>query len=70
MGILVRRSQGNQVLFQANAQSPVFPEIKSLITKTIGIHDVIRSSLALFGGKNSNCICLRLGRASAGTSQQ
>ena len=46
MGLIVRRSQGNQVLFQANAQSPIFPEIKSLITKTVGIHDVIRSSLA------------------------
>jgi uncharacterized protein len=49
LGLIVRRSQGNQVLFQANAQSPVFPEIKSLITKTIGIHDVIRSSLASLG---------------------
>lgn len=49
MGIIVRRSQGNQVLFQANVQSPIFPEIKSLITKTVGIHDVIRSSLASLG---------------------
>ena len=45
----MRRSQGNQVLFQANAQSPIFPEIKSLITKTVGVHDVIRSSLAPLG---------------------
>jgi len=49
MGLVVRRSQGNQVLFQANTQSPIFPEIKSLITKTVGIHDVIRSSLASLG---------------------
>ena len=49
MGLIVRRSQGNQVLFQANAQSPIFPEIKSLITKTVGIHDVIRSSLTSLG---------------------
>jgi len=49
MGLIVRRSQGNQVLFQANAQSPIFPEIKSLITKTVGIHGVIRSSLASLG---------------------
>ena len=51
MGLIVRRSQGNQVLFQANAQSPIFPEIKSLITKTVGIHDVIRSSLASLGSE-------------------
>jgi predicted nucleotidyltransferase len=46
MGLIVRRAQGNQVLYQANARSPVFSEIKSLIAKTVGIHDVIRSALA------------------------
>lgn len=44
--LIVRRRQGNQVLYQANVRSPVFAEIKSLITKTAGIHDVIRSALA------------------------
>ena len=51
MGLIVRRSQGNQVLYQANSQSPIFPEIKSLITKTVGIHDAIRSALAPLGPK-------------------
>ncbi len=46
MGLIVRRVQGNQVLYRANAQSPIFKEIKSLITKTVGIHDAIRSALA------------------------
>jgi len=46
MGLIARRTQGNQVLYQANSQSPVFPEIKSLIAKTVGIHDAIRSALA------------------------
>lgn len=46
MGLIVRRAQGNQVLYQANSQSPIFSEIKSLVTKTVGIHDVIRSALA------------------------
>ena len=46
LGLLERKMQGNQVLFKANRQSPIFPEIKSLITKTIGMHDMIRSSLA------------------------
>jgi len=49
MGLVVRRAQGNQVLYQANSQSPIFSEIKSLITKTIGIHDVIRSALVTLG---------------------
>jgi uncharacterized protein len=46
MGLILRRAQGNQVLYQANEQSPIFSEIRSLITKTVGVHDVIRSALA------------------------
>jgi predicted nucleotidyltransferase len=49
LGLIVRRVQGNQVLYQANSQSPIFSEIKSLIAKTVGIHDVIRSALATLG---------------------
>jgi predicted nucleotidyltransferase len=48
MGLILRRTQGNQVLYQANSQNPIFPEIKGLINKTVGIHDVIRSSLETF----------------------
>lgn len=46
MGLILRKTQGNQVLYRANSQSPIFSEIKGLVTKTVGIHDVIRSSLA------------------------
>ena len=46
IGLILRKTQGNQVLYQANPQSPVFSEVKGLIAKTVGIHDVIRSSLA------------------------
>lgn len=49
MGLIVRRVQGNQVLYRANSQSPIFPEVKSLITKTVGVHDAIRSALASLG---------------------
>src|SRR5208282_4369401 len=49
MGLIVRRVQVNQVLYQANGQSPIFSEIKSLITKTVGIHDAIRSALVSLG---------------------
>src|ERR1039458_465625 len=51
MGLIVRRPQGNQVLYQANSQSPIFSEVKSLIAKTVGIHDVIRSALAPLGSE-------------------
>lgn len=46
LGLIVRKAQGNQVLYQANSQGPIFSEIKSLVTKTVGIHDVLRSALA------------------------
>ncbi len=51
MGLILRRTQGNQVLYRANAQSPIFAEIKSLITKTVGFHDAIRAALAPLGGE-------------------
>jgi uncharacterized protein len=51
MGLVLRRAQGNQVLYQANSQSPIFSEVKSLITKTVGIHDVIRSALVSLGSE-------------------
>jgi DNA-binding transcriptional ArsR family regulator len=46
MGLILRRVQGNQVLYRANKKSPIFPEIKRLITKTVGAHDAIRAALA------------------------
>lgn len=49
MGLILRRAQGNQVLFQANPLSPIFGEIKGLITKTVGIHDVLRAALIMLG---------------------
>jgi hypothetical protein len=51
LGLVVRRTQGNQVLYQANTQGPLFSEIKSLITKTVGVHDAIRSALAGLGSE-------------------
>src|SRR5207302_11202796 len=49
LGLLMRRNQGNQVLYQANSSSPIFPEIRSLIAKTVGVHDAVRSALIPFG---------------------
>jgi len=46
IGLIVRKAQGNQVLYQANSESPIFPEIRSLMVKTVGIHDAIRAALA------------------------
>jgi len=51
LGLLVRRVQGNQVRYQVNPQSPTFSEMKSLITKTVGVHEVIRSALLSLGSE-------------------
>ena len=44
-GLVTRRASGNQVLYSANEANPVFTEMKSLVTKTVGIHDVLLAAL-------------------------
>lgn len=50
-GLVVREPRGNQVWFRANPESPVYPEIKSLVAKTFGIADVLREALQPFARK-------------------
>jgi uncharacterized protein len=50
-GLILREPKGNQVWFQANPHSPVFPELKSLVAKTFGIADVVREALKPFARK-------------------
>ena len=45
-GILRRTVEGRQVYFQANRESPIYPELHALVSKTAGIVDVIREALA------------------------
>jgi predicted nucleotidyltransferase len=44
-GLLSVRKQGNQKHFQANSASPVFAELRSLVLKTSGLADVLRTAL-------------------------
>jgi predicted nucleotidyltransferase len=44
-GLVTRKIAAARTLYSANQDSPVFAEMKSLVTKTIGMHDVL--SLAL-----------------------
>ena len=44
-GLVTRRIEATRTLYSANRESPVFAEIKSVITKTIGMHDVLNSAL-------------------------
>jgi predicted nucleotidyltransferase len=44
--VITRMRVGSQVHYQANRQSPIFGELKSLIVKTAGVAEVLRDSLA------------------------
>jgi len=52
-GVILRAVKENQVLFQANPQCPIFDELKSLITKTAGVVDVLRAALEPMAGRIS-----------------
>ncbi len=53
IGLIVRTSSGNQVFYQANSSSPVFPEIRGLINKTVGTLGVLRSAFQLLSKRIS-----------------
>lgn len=44
-GLIVSRVEGNRKYFQANRQSPVFSELRSLMVKTAGIEDQLKKIL-------------------------
>lgn len=45
VGLLLRTTTGNQVFYQANQRNPVFPEMRALVSKTVGLFNVLRSAL-------------------------
>ena len=45
-GLVKKETRGNQTLYTANPASPIFAEIKSLVAKTVGMHDVLVEALA------------------------
>jgi len=45
-GLVRRKIVGMQIFYTANQESPVFAEIKSLIIKTVGMHDILLAALA------------------------
>lgn len=45
-GIIQRTISGNQVYYQADSECPIYQELKGLIMKTVGIGDVLRTTLA------------------------
>jgi predicted nucleotidyltransferase len=45
-GLAVESRDGNRTYYQANSQSPAYPELAGLIRKTCGLADVLRAALA------------------------
>ena len=45
VGLILRKSVGSQVFYQANRDTPIFQEMRALINKTIGVFGVLRSAL-------------------------
>ena len=43
--LITRRLSGNQVFYQVNQQSPVFSDMRSLVNKTVGVFNVVRTAL-------------------------
>ncbi|MBI1955068.1 MAG: ArsR family transcriptional regulator [Acidobacteria bacterium] len=50
-GIVRRTVRGRQVFYQANPDCPLFAELKSLVVKTTGVADVLRTALAPLAGR-------------------
>lgn len=56
-GILDRASRGNQVLYSANRNCPIFEELAGILRKTSGMVDVLANALTpLFEKIDSACI--------------
>lgn len=45
LGLVEARKDGNRTLYNANRQHPIFPDIHSLVLKTSGLADLLRSAL-------------------------
>lgn len=45
IGLVTRNSIGSQVFYQANESSAVFPELRALLNKTVGVFHVLSSIL-------------------------
>ena len=47
--IMKRQKAGRQILYQANEEHPLFPELRSMVQKSLGMDQVIESVLARLG---------------------
>jgi len=48
LGLLISSTEGRNKYYQANRKCPIFPELRGLVLKTVGLADVLRDALAQF----------------------
>jgi len=46
LDIVIKRQDGNRVYYSANQANPIFPDIKTLVVKTVGLVDILKDALA------------------------
>ena len=57
--ILESKADGNTVLYQAKSSHPLFPEIKSIVSKITGIDQLIEEVIERLGCVESACLWKR-----------
>lgn len=45
-GLVTKRIRGTQTLFTANSSSSIFAEMRSIVAKTVGMHDILLTTLS------------------------
>lgn len=51
VGVLTCRQVGRQLLYTANRESPIYPELRGLAIKTVGIADLLKAALKPLAGQ-------------------
>ncbi|MEK7689540.1 MAG: nucleotidyltransferase domain-containing protein [Bdellovibrionota bacterium] len=55
-GLLESRRQGNLKLYKLNIKHPLYPELKVVVAKTVGLEEIIRGELTKLKGIIAACI--------------
>jgi DNA-binding transcriptional ArsR family regulator len=69
-GILKTYRQGRMAYYQANADSPLFSNLRGLMLKTAGLVDVLADALKSVAGVSPCCVRLWFNRQRQGAKRQ
>ena len=69
-GVLSRREEGNRTYYRADTTCPVFAELRGLLLKTAGLHDVVRRQPCRSCGPHRRGLSLRFHRAGRGAFRE